>query len=358
MKVRSLLYILCLLLVASSCKEDKNDSPPKQALTDEGIPVVFHVLYEDANNTRQNIPYQIINKALERLNDFYAARLYPDAQSTKINVSFGAARYDPTGKKLDRAGIHRVKYNGSKSMPCEKFLSMSHPTGSANDDIFWDPNKYINIWLFAFSDKGVAGISYMPYTSSRNPLDGLVMGDAYFFNTPGYMHGIAINNLYLLTLSDMEMNVIPHEVGHYLGLLHAFDEKGGCANSSDMADDFCSDTPIYDRVAYDNSLPSSISASLLSMARSIVPPEYPISKAGTDPGYYSRTSCSGQVFRSTNVMDYFFGDRNTLTPQQRDRMEHVLKYSPLIPRIDNTKARQGLEYVDIPDELPIAIMIQ
>lgn len=359
MKVKSLLCILCLLLTAISCKEDKEDPQPKPPLTDGGIPVVFHVLYEDANDTRQNLPDQIINKSLERLNDFYAAKLYPNAQSTKINVSFGAARYDPTGQKLDRAGIHRVKYNGSKSMACEEFLGMSHPTGSANYDIFWDPDKYINIWLFGFSDKGIAGISYIPYTSSRNPLVGLVVGDTYFFNKPEYMHGIAINNLYLTSFADMEMNVIPHEVGHYLGLLHAFDDQGGCTNSNDMADDYCNDTPIYDRVAYDKSLPLPAgSSSLLSMVRSIVPPGYPLTKAGIDPKYYNRTSCSGQVFRSTNVMDYYFSDLNTLTPQQRDRVEHVLKNSPLIPRIDNTKALQGLEHVDIPDELPIGIMIK
>ena len=60
------------------------------------------------------------------------------------------------------------------------FMDSKHPEGSANAGIFWDPNQYVNIWVFGFkssqeeADAGatVTGITHLPFAASRYPLDG------------------------------------------------------------------------------------------------------------------------------------------------------------------------------------------
>lgn len=84
------------------------------------------------------------------------------------------------------------------------FMDSKHPEGSANAGIFWDPNQYVNIWVFGFkssqeeADAGatVTGITHLPFAASRYPLDGLVLDekDVYQDYLPTYMHGMTLNN--------------------------------------------------------------------------------------------------------------------------------------------------------------------
>lgn len=63
-------------------------------------------------------------------------------------------------------------------------------------------------------------------------------------NSKGYIYHTADPNA-----------TLAHELGHYLGLFHAFSEKTGDKSNSEEADndedtDYCTDTPSYNRVAY------------------------------------------------------------------------------------------------------------
>ena len=44
-----------------------------------------------------------------------------------------------------------------------------------------------------------------------------------------------------------------------------------------------------------------------------------------------RTGCDGIEFISYNIMDYAISYSNQFTQNQRERIRHVLSYSPLIP---------------------------
>mgnify|MGYP002603665421 CR=1 FL=1 len=90
-----------------------------------------------------------------------------------------------------------------------------------------------------------------------------------------------------------------------------------CADVDDYGDDYCSDTPKYSRPEY------------MVLFNELNKPET------TEEEWKQleyRTSCSGVRFRSTNVMDYYLGDRTSVTADQRDRIDFVLNHSPLIPR--------------------------
>ena len=98
---------------------------------------------------------------------------------------------------------------------------------------------------------------------------------------------------------------LAHELGHYLGLFHAF------SKDSKVETDYCADTPDYNRAAYEQWL-NTIPSFILTEA-------------------YQRNSRNGNTFTSTNTMDYFYGWLNLFTDDQRTRVRHVLEYSPLVP---------------------------
>ena len=155
------------------------------------------------------------------------------------------------------------------------------------------------------------GISFLAYTPSSHPLEGLPKGDSYYTQNPTKQaHCIAMNNFWVNLYNITSQGYQPifsyslaHELGHYLGLFHAFYKSG------DTTTDYCADTPDYDRAAYEGTL--NYNASWDEKIK--------------------RTAFDGTSFISTNIMDYNYGWKNLFTPDQRTRIRHVLEYSPLIP---------------------------
>lgn len=349
------ILLCCLVLLPLSligCKKE-TATPPVPSSTDfpQGtIPVVFHVLYDNANDVIQNPQQAVFEKRIKQLNEFYASTLFPSAGSSAVNVKFTLATHDPDGNTLAEPGINRVAYSGAGNMSATNFLSTRRELTAADKSILWDPNRYVNVWLFGFlvsndpteDERYVTGISYLPYCTTAHPLDKLVTWDGAITIEPDYMHGITLNNAYFrptLQITDDEgMFTFAHEMGHYLGLLHAFSENNqGCVNPDNASDDGCSDTPKYNRSTYQTML-----------------------YAGSLPyDAYERQPCNGDaLFTSTNIMDYYESHRTNLTPQQKERIEYVMAYSPWIPR--NTTATKALLEnftYEITDERPEPILM-
>lgn len=283
MKKRLLFALALLPAILVGCQKSSSSSPtpPNPALPEivaGTIPVVFHVLYENSADPEQYPSDAVIQRRLAELNKFYSSTLFtdrtlPGVPSQKVGLTFVAATHDPNGKPLTTPGIHRVVYSGSANMSAENFL-YSNSQSQRNQDIFWNPNYYVNIWLFSFlQDPGAAndesevtGISFLPYCTTTHTLFGLrgneasAPGESYFHRLPNYMHGIALNNRKFQPeagidpedqytwISDEGMLTLCHEMGHYLGLHHAFDEtRNGCSDPDNASDDGCEDTPKYNR---------------------------------------------------------------------------------------------------------------
>lgn len=143
-----------------------------------------------------------------------------------------------------------------------------------------------------------------------------------------YPHGVNINSLaiYEDRYSGNKNNsmaavvTLAHELGHYLGLYHSFDEdpNGGLATNC-IDSDYCTDTPSYNRDAY------------LQLYQA-----YAYQYGGYDKVPLSlgakRIDCdTDEYFTSYNLMDYECSYADRFTPQQRARVRNVLTYSPLIP---------------------------
>lgn len=377
---KSILFVLpALMLLLAGCKSEKpGPTPPVQDDIPEGtIPVVFHVLYEDAADVTQNPSAAIIRQRLDLMNKFYASTLFtqaniPGVPSRNIGLTFTLATRDPQGKVLAEPGIDRVMYAGSTNMSADDFLHSSS-TSVKNKAIFWDPNRYVNIWLFGFltssdperDESSVTGISFLPYCTTTHPLallngsDPKSPGEAYFSTLPTYMHGITLNNRYFLPPTgidpsnqwglineDERLFTLCHEMGHYLGLRHAFSETNGCDDPDNASDDGCADTPKYDRAAYMATIQPALDGDIA------------VGELPYNP--YERQPCDGSgLFLSTNVMDYYFSVRTQFTSDQKGRIEHVVAYSPLIPRgKSQTKALLENFTGEIPDVLPEPILMR
>lgn len=289
------------------------------------LPVIFHVLYNNTNDANQNPNADLLAQIISICNQKYA-NTFDDGdkgkQGVSLNLEFVMATTDPNGKTLAEPGIDRIKWN-TPVMSCDDFMSGDNKEAIP---LLWDLNKYINIFLYTFEEDNVLGISYIPYASSRHPLDGLYNGDRYFANSKlDYPHCVSINNTYIDRLPEpgyvdgADVTVtIAHELAHYIGLYHAFGVDNEEKKTSWRQDtDYCEDTPNYDRKGYEE---------WLDVYNATTP-----SKDRKFSELVKRTSITGSEFTSRNIMDYVWTWGNEFTPNQRERMRHVLYYSPLIP---------------------------
>ncbi len=276
------------------------------------LPVVFHIL-RGPSDTEPIQPGWI----RQVINDCNANYMGLQGNSPDMNLSFVLAEQTPEGVPLEEPGVHNVSWSTSTIDP-NVFMDAEHPNAQAVD-LVWDVNTYINVFIYYFNEnnKDVTGISFLPYSVSSNPFPGLKEGDIYLTETPDYVHCVSINRTYLYNRSSETIydpadvvNTLCHELGHYLGLLHAFSETQCGAN-----DDYCADTPDYNRATYVEWLlemianPSNLDLETLSQ----------------------REACDGTSFVSHNFMDYNYGYGDEFTENQAERIRYVLSYSPLIP---------------------------
>jgi len=185
------------------------------------LPVVFHIIH---NNGAENIPDSRILAALEYLNlafshtGFYAQ----NGPGSDAGIQFCLAQRAPDGSAT--TGITRT------ISPWTELLVNPYDD-SLKNLIRWDPLHYINIWVVSSilsnappDAKALAGYATLPFAVGSNR-DGIVVISSSLgisFPNPNY--------------------VLPHEMGHYLGLYHTF--GNGCPNDDCLlqGDRVC-DTP-------------------------------------------------------------------------------------------------------------------
>ena len=346
-----LLLALCLGLTACGGDDGLVSVDESKLVTDTTeidsnyeyeLPVIFHVLYKDQSDATQYIPAARLKNLLQYVNEIYQGGVY--GKSENLHLKFVLAEKDEKGKKLGTPGVEYVKYNGDYPIDVSAF--MSDNTG-ANVKYIWDPNQYINVMMFNFksaSSKEVTlGISHMPHTVD-NRVEGLDNVKTQYIakNQLKYPLCSSINSTYAaqasgggyfqsdrytddnhtahaLSTADVVVTMA-HELGHYLGLYHAFTEekKDGSFQPADSCGDtdYCKDTPSYNRIDYNNYLET-------------------LNFKQNDPSItkkmLSRNSCDGKTFESDNIMDYSLTMGFQITADQKKRIRNVLYYSPLIP---------------------------
>lgn len=306
------------------------------------LPVIFHVLYKDRNDTLQYIKQEHLAYLLNAVNNLYKN----SRGSVDMNLEFTLATTDENGNALTTPGVEYISWADSR-MDCSSF--MSDNTGQYVP-LLWDPNRYINVMLYNFtsddSESVVLGITHLPFsTAGSTYLEGLtsVQQTSLSKSNLRFPYSVSINSLYIYEETGEYYNsadatvTLAHELGHYIGLHHPFSEnEDGSLNSNCINSDYCDDTPTYDRNAY--------TAVLKMLPKQGVT----MNEAAT------RESCeTGEVFIGRNIMDYEVCFSDQFTSDQRARIRHVLAYSPLIPGPKLTTTRTKSVVDEGPLDLPI-----
>ncbi len=282
------------------------------------LPVVFHVLYNKEGNKKQNVIEGHLATLIEDVNKLYANC------GADLGVEFVMAAEDPEGNLLAEPGVdrHRISLTSINS---STFMGYGREP-KKYCEYMWDPNRYVNIFVYTFEDKGILGISHFPYVVKPHSLEGLteLEYDAPWSELP-WPQCVSINNEYIYsheayyTMTDV-VNTLAHELGHFLGLRHAFSEDPETYDRDICLDsDFCTDTPTYNKVAYDKFMQGCMTS-----GGSVDDNEKEL--------LMMRENCeTGEEYRSTNIMDYAYTEANRFTPQQAQRIRYVLEHSPYIP---------------------------
>lgn len=222
-----LLILSNVMLLAQThplCNVDQNKISVKafgQRMATENIlyiPVVFHIVYNQAN---QNLSDQIVFEQLNSLNkDFNKENadsvntlpiFLPAAGKSKIRFVLA--------NNASQSGIVRVQTSHGPF-----FNDDLHQSATGGSDA-WNIAQYLNIWVANLGD-GVLGYASTP--DSQLSYDGVAIHFQYFGKG---QH----------TRQPFDQGrTLTHEVGHWLGLSHPWAD-GGCAS-----DDGVQDTPPQD----------------------------------------------------------------------------------------------------------------
>lgn len=280
------------------------------------IPVIFHVLYNNASDSLQYVKSGWMSTILTGVNKLYS--------NNNMNMEFELATYDPKGNILSEPGIDREKISVS-SIDCDNFMNGKAANNSTYVSMLWDLNKYVNVYLYVFyedpkSQYTTMGITDLPYVSTSYPLSGLSNGEYYLTHSFDYPQCVSINSSYIYEVTNtkyynsLDVTVtLAHELGHYVGLFHPFTETGETACSGT---DYCNDTPNYDRTTYETWLSNY---------------KY-VTGTTTLADLAVRTSCDdGSTFIGHNIMDYEYCYSDKFTSDQRTRARYLLNYGLFIP---------------------------
>ncbi len=178
------------------------------------IPIVVHVIHdgwtENISNAQIESQIQILNEDFGKLEGSNG-----DGNGVDTKVRFKLAKISPNGDCT--SGIVRIRSPLTNHQTHERTL--------LKELSFWDNERYLNIYIVKYINGTTLGYSSFP--GGPPDEDGIVVKHNVFGNT-----GTALNSL---------GRTLTHEIGHWFGLYHTF--NNGCGDDICADGDYVCDTP-------------------------------------------------------------------------------------------------------------------
>ncbi len=177
------------------------------------IPIVVHVIH---NGGVENISLAQINSQIQVLNEDYGklAGTNGDGNGVDTRVRFCLAKKGPNGNCTD--GVVRIRSSLTNHQTSQRAL--------LKELSFWDNTRYLNMYVVKSINGGVGG--YASFPGGPPGEDGIVV-----------RHNLVGNNGTSTGLG----RTTTHELGHWFGLYHTF--NNGCGVDTCSSGDFVCDTP-------------------------------------------------------------------------------------------------------------------
>ncbi len=201
------------------------------------IPVVFHIIHTNGpeNISREQILDQlrVLNNDFNLLNgNRNKLRSVFSGLAADCQINFTLAKIDPNGNCTD--GIKRIysPLGNEMDMSKEEIKNLS----------YCNYKKYLNIWVVGSiasltPGSSILGYAVFPWLSGLTK-DGIVL------------RSDRVGTIGTAATSNDSGRVLTHEVGHWLGLYHTFQD--GCANG-----DLIEDTPPVESTFTNSNCPSN-----------------------------------------------------------------------------------------------------
>ena len=208
------------------------------------LPVIFHIIHDSEDiGTGLNLSDSQIFSQLAatnrdfRMQNWDTVNTLPEfkAVAADLGIELALAVHDPDGNELEVPGINRIDRTAAGFTPPP--YSVSYSTFTIKPTTYWDPERYVNVWVSDFEVLGHSPFPSAPHADLPSPpapyQDGVLV-DYQSFGTFGnikskYNHGRSLT----------------HELGHWLGLYHIWGTATECGSS-----DYCADTPEQEKEIY------------------------------------------------------------------------------------------------------------
>lgn len=183
------------------------------------IPVVVHVIH---NGGTENISNAQIQSQIDILNEDFRRKAgsHGFGNGVDAEIEFCLAKKTPDGKCTN--GIVRIQSTLTNHQTFQRSMLKQLS--------YWDNTRYLNMYVVKDINSGSGILGYSSFPGGPPDEDGIVVRHSYFGKT-----GTASGGLGRTTT---------HEIGHWFGLYHTFQNGCGGADTCNSGDNICDTPPV------------------------------------------------------------------------------------------------------------------